>query len=216
MFETIQYDNAVSENVANFNFNSPLTIGANNNRVVFFIGAFNNQTVTVSNNTFAGLPMTVAVQRSSNNMTVYIAYLVNPPVGTHTMYADFSAAVFHITTAVSFYNVDTSNPLSATRDVGVASGAYTGGIAVPQNGLFLDSISSDQNADISPTAGQTLINRDRGSGFGSFGFSYRIFSDADANYVASWNNSTGVATVYAEAAFNPAIKQGGSFLYNII
>jgi len=196
MYETIKFDSSFEEYNANFNYSSNLTIAANPNRVVFFIACFNNASVTVSNNTFAGQPMTVAVQRSSNNMTVYISYLVNPPV-------------------VCFYNVNTANPLSATRDVGVASGSYTGAIAVPENGLFLDTINNDTNAVISPSAGQTLVARHNGS-FGNGGISYRIFTSADPNYVASWNNGTTNATVYAEAVFNPALRQGGSFLYNLI
>ena len=216
MFETIKLDSSFTEDNANFNYNSNLTIGANNNRVVFFIACFNNASVTISNNTFAGQAMTVAVQRSSNNMTVYISYLVNPPVGTNLMYADFSNSIPHLGTAICFYNVDTTNPLSATRDVGVSQGSYTGAIAVPENGLFLDSIAPDAQAVISPNAGQTLIARKNGT-YGSLGQSYRIFTSADASYVASWDNSTFQnTTVYAEAVFNPAKRQGGSFLYNII
>jgi hypothetical protein len=215
MYETIKFDSSFEEYNANFNYSSNLTVAANPNRVVFFIACFNNASVTVSNNTFAGQPMTVAVQRSSNNMTVYISYLVNPPVGTNLMFADFSDAIPHIGSAICFYNVNTANPLSATRDVGVASGSYTGAIAVPENGLFLDTINNDTNAVISPSAGQTLVARHNGS-FGNGGISYRIFTSADPNYVASWNNGTTNATVYAEAVFNPALRQGGSFLYNLI
>jgi hypothetical protein len=131
------------------------------------------------------------------------------------MFADFSDAIPHIGSAICFYNVNTANPLSATRDVGVASGSYTGAIAVPENGLFLDTINNDTNAVISPSAGQTLVARHNGS-FGNGGISYRIFTNADSNYVASWNNGTTNATVYAEAVFNPALRQGGSFLYNLI
>lgn len=216
MFETIQLDSSSTEDNANFNYNSNLTIGSNPNRVVFFIACFNNASVTISNNTFAGQAMTVAVQRSSNNMTVYISYLVNPPVGTSLMYADFSNSIPHLGTAICFYNVNTLNPLSATRDVGVASGSYTGAIAVPENGLFLDSIAPDAQQVISTTAGQTLIARKNGT-YGSLGQSYRIFTTADPSYVASWDNSTFQnTTVYAEAVFNPALRQGGSFIFNLI
>jgi hypothetical protein len=215
MFETIKLDSSFTEDNANFNVNSSLTIGAYPNRVVFFIGCFNNASVTISDLTFAGQPMTVAVQRSSNNMTVYIAYLVNPPVGTNILFGQFSNSIPHLATGICFYNVNTTNPLSATRDVGVASGSYTGGIAVPENGLFLDSISNDTNAVISPSAGQTLIARTNGT-FGNLGQSYRIFTTADPSYVASWNNGTTNATVYAEAVFNPALRQGGSFIFNLI
>lgn len=215
MFETIKLDSYFSEDNANFNYNSNLTIGANNNRVVFFIAAFNNASVTVSNNTFAGQAMTVAVQRSSNNQTVYISYLVNPPVGTNLMYADFSNSIPHLGTAICFYNVDTTNPLSATRDVGVPSGGYTGTIAVPENGLFLDTISADAQMVISPTAGQTLISRKNGT-YGSIGNSYRIFTTANSTYTSSWDNDTFQnTTVYAEAVFNPAKRQGG-FILNMI
>jgi hypothetical protein len=216
MFETITFDSTFSEDNANFNYSSNLTIGANNNRVVFFIASFNNASVTISNNTFGGQAMTVAVQRSSNNMTVYISYLVNPPIGTSLMYADFSNSIPHLGTAISFYNVNTLNPLSATRDVGVASGSYTGAISVPENGLFLDAISADAQQVISPNTGQTLISRKNGT-YGSIGHSYRIFTTANASYTASWDNSTFQnTTVYAEAVFNPATRQGGSFLYHLI
>jgi len=216
MFETIKLDSSFTEDNANFNVNSSLTIGAYPNRVVFFIGCFNNASVTVSNLTFAGQAMSVAVQRNTNNMTVYIAYLVNPPIGTNTMYADFSNSIPHLATGICFYNVNTTNPLSATRDVGVASGSYTGAIAVPENGLFLDSIAPDAQQVISTTAGQTLIARKNGT-YGSLGQSYRIFTTADPSYVASWDNSTFQnTTVYAEAVFNPALRQGGSFIFNLI
>jgi len=216
MFETIQFDSSVTEDNANFNMNSALTISAKPNRVVFFIACFNNASVTISNLTFAGQAMTNAVIRSSNNMTVCISYLVNPPVGTNTMYADFSNSIPHLATGICFYNVNTLNPLSATRDVGVASGSYTGAIAVPENGLFLDSIAPDAQQVISTTAGQTLIARKNGT-YGSLGQSYRIFTTADPNYVASWDNSTFQnTTVYAEAVFNPALRQGGSFIFNLL
>jgi hypothetical protein len=216
MFETIKFDSTFTEYNANFTVDHELTIGDYPNRAVFYIGSFNNASVTISNLTFASLPMTTAVLRSSNNMTVIIAYLVNPPVGTSRIFGNISNTVPHISTSISFYNVNTENPLYATRDVGVSSGAYTGPIAVPENGLFLDSISPDAQQVISPTAGQTLVARHNGT-FGSGGVSYRIFTDANPSYVASWDNSTFQnTTVYAEAVFNPAPLRGGSFLFNLL
>lgn len=216
MFETIQFDSSVTEDNANFNMNSALTISAKPNRVVFFIACFNNASVTISNLTFAGQAMTNAVIRSSNNMTVCISYLVNPPVGTNTMYADFSNSIHHLATGICFYNVDTVNPISTTRNVGVASGAYTGAVTVPAYALFLDTIGSDANMVINPSAGQTLIARKNGT-YGSIGHSYKIFLNDPQSYTSSWTNDTfQTTTVYAEAVINPALSQGGSFLYNLI
>jgi len=218
MFDTVQYDNKYTELNANFNVNGSLTIGPYNNRVVFFILTANNQSITVSNLTFAGQPFTTAVERYTNNHTHIIGYQINPPVGTHAIYGVFSNAIPHIATAISFYNVKNLDTLATTRSVGVTSGGYTGAITVPDFGLFIDSISTEQNlfpGQLEPQAGQTVIDRFVSTG-GSCAQGYRIFTNDAGSYTSSWNNSTSFTTTYVEAAFNPAIKQGGSFLYNII
>jgi hypothetical protein len=218
MFETVQYDNKYTELNANFTIDGNLTIGPYNNRVVFFILTANNVSITVSSLTFAGQPLTTAVERYTNSHTHIIAYQINPPVGTHTIYGEFSAAVPHVATAISFYNVKNIDTLSTTRSVGVTSGDYTGAITVPDFGLFIDSISTEQNlfpGQLEPQAGQTVIDRFV-STQGSCAQGYRIFTNDAGSYTSSWNNSTAFTTTYVEAAFNPATKQGGSFLYNLI
>jgi hypothetical protein len=218
MFETVQYDNKYVQQDANFTVDGSLTIGANNNRVVFFILTANNQSITVSSLTFAGQPFTTAVERYTNNHTHIIAYQINPPVGTHAIYGVFSDAIPHIATAISFYNVKNIDTLSTTRSVGVTSGGYTGAITVPDFGLFIDSISTEQNlfpGQLEPGAGQTVIDRFVSTG-GSCAQGYRIFTNDAGSYTSSWNNSTAFTTTYVETAFNPATKQGGAFLYNMI
>lgn len=216
MFETVVFDSANATSGSNNTGSFSLTIRSNNNRILIVTICANNSSPTISSLTFAGQTFTTAVARYSNNQTVFIAYLLNPPVGSGTLSYTLSASQNHLVTASSYYNVNQINPLSATREIGVSSGSYTGAIAVPENGLFVDAISPDAQMVISPNTGQTLISRVNGT-YGSMGASYRIFTNADPSYVASWNNDTFQnTTVYAEAVFNPALRQGGSFLYNLL
>jgi hypothetical protein len=216
MFETIAFDATNSTFSTGSSGSFSLTVGANNNRIVIVTLTANNSSPSFTALTFAGQNSTLAVVRQSNSQTVQISYFLNPPTGANTLSYTLSASQNHQVTATSFYNVLQVNPVSATRDVGVASGAYTGAISVPENGLFIDAISPDAQAVISPNTGQTLIARANG-GYGSMGASYRIFTTADPSYVASWDNSTFQnTTVYAEAVFKPSIRQGGSFLFNLL
>jgi hypothetical protein len=49
------------------------------------------------------------------------------------------------------------------------------------------------------------------------GASYQIFTTANSSYTSGWNNDTFQnTTVYAEAVFKPALRVGGSFLYNLL
>lgn len=216
MFETVKFD--ASNNIQNANFNNTvsLTVGSNNNRMVVFCFTANNSSVTITSLTFAGLSMTYVLQRYTNNMSVVIAYLLNPPVGTNDLYYTVSGSQNHLASITSFYNVKQSDVVATSRDTGVSSGSYTGAVTVPDYGLFVDAISADAQQVINPSAGQTLLTRANGS-YGSMGHSYRIFTTDSGSYTSSWDNSTFQnTTVYGEAVFYPVTRQGGAFLYNLI
>jgi hypothetical protein len=216
MFEVIKFDATNSTFSTGSSGSFTLTVGANNNRIVIVTLTANNSSPSFTSLTFAGQNSTLAVLRQSNSQTVQISYFLNPPTGTNTLSYTLSGSQNHQVTATSFYNVKQVSPLSTTRDIGVASGGYTGAITVPENGLFIDAISADAQMVISPNAGQTLIARANGT-YGSMGASYRIFTGASQSYTSSWDNDTFQnTTVYAEATFIPATMQGGAFLYNFI
>lgn len=215
MFETVKFDSTNSIQNANFNNTVSLTVGANNNRMVVFCFTANNSSPTLPTITFAGLGFTYVIQRYTNSMSVIIAYLLNPPVGTNNLYYEVSASQNHLASITSFYNVKQTSVVSTSRDVGVPTGSYTGAVTVPDYGLFVDAISADAQQVISPNTGQTLLARANGS-YGSMGHSYRIFTTDSGSYTASWDNSTFQnTTVYGEVVFNPSIRQG-AFLLNMI
>lgn len=216
MFETVKFDSTNSVQNANFNNTVSLTVGANNNRMLVFCFTANNSSPTLPTITFAGLSFTYVIQRYTNSMSLVIAYLLNPPVGTNNLYYEVSNAVNHLASITSFYNVKQTDVVSTSRDIGVAAGGYTGAVTVPVNGLFVDAITSDSNQTLNPTAGQTLLTRANGT-YGSFAHSYRIFTTDNGSYTSSWDNNTfQTTTVYGEVVFNPVLRQGGNFIFNML
>jgi len=215
MYELVKFDTSASSTTPSSGSFS-LTVAANNNRLLVVSVATNNTSVGASSITYNGVALTQAVSQLSNSCGTQIYYLVAPATGSNTLSYTLSGSTNTLITAMSFYNVNQVSPLNTTRKIGVASGSYTGAIAVPENGLFVDTISCDAQSVISPNAGQTLVSRANGT-YGSMGSSYYIFTTANASYTSSWNNDTFQSTtVYAEAVFNPALKVGGSFLYNLL
>lgn len=107
--------------VSNFSFSHTVQ-STYENRIllVFLVGG---ATGTISTFTYNGVAMTYGVTVTSSNAFATVYYMINPPTGANTVYADTAAGWWMGYMSIDFYNVHQST--TPTFDSGSGSGQGT-------------------------------------------------------------------------------------------
>jgi hypothetical protein len=146
------------------------TTGIGNNRILIVsLDVYNNggTPTTVTGVTYGGTALTQAnttLCSTTPQVRSYIYYLVNPPIGTKTVTANFAASTLAVGGSITYTNVNQTNPMQTT----VANGAgSTQSVSITASGSYnkvlYGTLGTYRTNSYSITDGQTTMWTQTGS-----------------------------------------------------
>lgn len=135
------------------------TVGVGSNRILIVgVSIMNSATQTVTGVTYAGTALTpVGFQNNGTNCRVEIWRLVAPATGPNNIVVTLSASARFVAGAVSFSNVDQTNPIDAATFAppGNSNAPSVIVTTVTDNSWVIDTLAAIQNITVTVGAGQS-------------------------------------------------------------
>jgi len=197
VIDAIEYFDASSVS----SISTPYEITAWDDRILIVTSPESRATQATSV-TYNWVALTKATEVYNGNYGSVVYYLVNPPVWTHTLTANFSATVtFHLMHIIYATGVDQTTPLWATNTK--TGSAQTKSISVTTtqaNSLLIDTLWANWGVH-SVSWWQTYIS----NWWWNRATAYKILTAAAWSETVSWTSTTFAAYWYVVAEFKEAV-----------